>query len=77
MEYQFGITVLIQNHIFRLDVSIDDALTVKKGQGLDNTRCVEPGAAFVQTSPEAVRGSVDSGIEQRTKQMVWSLKIAM
>ena len=52
MQYQFGIAVLIQNNIFRLDVSIDDTSTVKKGQGLDNTSRVKPGAAFVQTSSE-------------------------
>lgn len=54
LQYQFGVTVLIQNHIFRFDVSVDDTSTVKKGQGLDDTSCVEPGAAFVQMTSETV-----------------------
>lgn len=44
--------MLIQNNIVRPDVSIGDTSHVKKGQGFQNTGCVEPGAAFIQTSPE-------------------------
>lgn len=54
LHYQFGISTLIQNNIFRLDISIDDTSTVKKGQGLDNTSSVEPGDAFIQTASETV-----------------------
>ena len=50
MYYQFGVTMLVQDNIFRLDVSIDDTSIVKKAQGLNNTSSVEPGAAFVQTA---------------------------
>lgn len=46
--------MLIQNNILRLDVSIDDTSTVEKGQGLDHTRGVESGAAFVQVTSETV-----------------------
>ena len=58
LYYQFSITTFIQNHILRLDVSVENALTVKKGQGLNNTSRVEPGAAFVQMPSETVCRSV-------------------
>lgn len=51
-SYQFAITLLIQNNVFRLDISKHDSSTVKKTQGLDNTSCVELGAAVVNGSPE-------------------------
>lgn len=54
LQYQLSITTLIQNHVFRLDVSVDDTSTVKEGQGLHNTSCVEPGAAFVQKTSDKV-----------------------
>lgn len=56
-QYQFAITMLIQNHVFRLNISVDDTPKVKKAQGLNDTSCVEPGAAFVQTSSETEHAS--------------------
>lgn len=48
--YQFGISSLIQNNIFRLDISIDDISSMEKGQGLRHASRVELGAALVQTA---------------------------
>lgn len=51
-RYQFSITVLIQNYIFGLHVSVDDASAVQMSQSFNHARCVEPGAVVVQTSSE-------------------------
>lgn len=58
--------MLIQNHVFRLNISVDDPSRVKKGQGLSDTSCVEPGAAFVQTASETEHGS--AGFEHDSAQ---------
>lgn len=52
LQYQFSITVLIQNYILRLHISVDDAPAVQISQSFDHTRCVEPGAVVVKTSSE-------------------------
>lgn len=44
---------MIQGNGLRLDVSADDALTVKKDHGLSNTGGVESGVALVQTASAA------------------------
>lgn len=45
--YQFSVTLLIEDNVFRPDVSIDDPLRVKKTQRFDDTSCVELGAAVI------------------------------
>lgn len=64
IQYQFGVTMLIQKNIFRLDVSVDDTLTVKKGQGLNNASCIKPGPAFFEKSSATVwRSLIDKKMQ--------------
>lgn len=62
LQYQFSITVLIQNYILGLHISVDDALAVQISQSFNHTRCVEPGAVVVQTSSETTMMKGDGKI---------------
>lgn len=59
LQYQFCITMLIENYVFRLHVSVDHASTVQIGQSFNHTRCVEPGAVVIKIPPETTRMSMN------------------
>lgn len=51
-RYQFGISTLVQNNFFRLEISVDDTARVKEDERLNNTSSVEAAAAVIKGAPE-------------------------